>query len=280
MVPAVRPSPPPHPAEFPRPILSAIASALLQYQSGPVVLDPFAGTGGIHHLHRLTPGRYSTVGVEIEPEWAAASPGTIVGDATRLPIASSSIDTVATSPCYGNRMADHHEARDSSYRHTYRHLLGRPLSDGSAAGLHWGNPTYRELHRAAWSEVARVIRPGGLFVLNVKDHRRSGRRMHVASWHATTISSLGFRLVSVRSVRTSGFRFGANLSHPLPERVLVFVHVGTAWHWGRSASRPAVGSASRPAASPTANHVARASSDAWSPTCTTSPAYPGRGSSG
>ena len=69
MVPAVRPSPPPHPAEFPRPILSAIASALLQYQSGPVVLDPFAGTGGIHHLHRLTPGRYSTVGVEIEPEW-------------------------------------------------------------------------------------------------------------------------------------------------------------------------------------------------------------------
>lgn len=234
MVRSVETNPPPHPAEFPKPILAAIAATLSQYQSGPVLLDPFAGTGGIHRLRGIVPNKYETIGVELEPEWAMASPHTIIGDATHLPIASSSIDTVVTSPCYGNRMADHHEAKDGSYRHTYRHLLGRPLSEGSAAGLQWKSPAYKELHQSAWAEVSRVVRPGGLFVLNIKDHRRANQRMHVSAWHAATISSIGFRLVSVQSVTTPGFRFGSNLSRPMPEKVLVFVHLGTAWHWGRT----------------------------------------------
>ena len=70
---------------------------------------------------------------------------TVVGDARALPFADASFHAIATSPCFGNRMADHHEARDPSVRHTYRHRLGRPLSEGSAGALQWG-PAYREFH--------------------------------------------------------------------------------------------------------------------------------------
>lgn len=76
------------------------------------VLDPFAGIGRIHDL----PARMAdTIGVELEPEWAACRSRTIVGDATALPFGDASFDAVITSPCYGNRVSDHHEARDSCY---------------------------------------------------------------------------------------------------------------------------------------------------------------------
>jgi len=215
----------PHPAVYSAKILSAIETTLDHYYSGPVVLDPFAGTGVIHSLRR-----YATIGVELEPEWAEMSSRTIIGDATSMPFANSVIDSIVTSPCNGNRMADHHNAKDDSYRCTYRHCLGRPLSPNSAGGMQWGQD-YRNFHVHAWSEAARVIRPGGLFLLNIKDHRRARKRIHVSAWHAEIIRSLGFRLVSVRSVSTPGFRFGANLNNPFPERLLVFVNLGTAWHW-------------------------------------------------
>jgi SAM-dependent methyltransferase len=215
----------PHPAVYSAEILSAIETTLNHYYSGPVVLDPFAGTGAIHSLRR-----FATIGVELEPEWAEMSSRTIVGDAASLPFANSVIDSIVTSPCNGNRMADHHNAKDGSYRRTYRHYLGRPLSPNSAGGMQWGHD-YRELHIQAWGEAARVIRPGGLILLNIKDHRRAGKRIHASAWHAEIIRSLGFRLVSVRSVSTPEFRFGANLDNLFPERLLVFASLGTAWHW-------------------------------------------------
>jgi tRNA G10 N-methylase Trm11 len=92
------------------------------------VLDPFAGTGRIHELENWT------VGVEIEPEWATMRDGTIVANALNLPFRDASFDAVVTSPTYGNRLADHHDARDSSRRHSYKHDLGRDLhSENSRA---------------------------------------------------------------------------------------------------------------------------------------------------
>lgn len=72
------------------------------------VLDPFAGVGGIHDL---ADDRWNTYGVELEPEWAHQHPRTRVGDATALEWGDDSVDVVATSPCYGNRMADTYDGR-------------------------------------------------------------------------------------------------------------------------------------------------------------------------
>ena len=93
---------PPHPARFNDRILEA-ADQLLGPRLG-WILDPFAGTGRVHELRRS--GRF-TIGVEIEPEWAAMHPRTIVGSALALPFGAETFDAIVTSPTYGNRMADH-----------------------------------------------------------------------------------------------------------------------------------------------------------------------------
>lgn len=51
---------------------------------------------------------------------------TIVGNALYLPFRDRAFDGIVTSPCYGNRMADHHDARDDSKRNTYTHSARHP----------------------------------------------------------------------------------------------------------------------------------------------------------
>lgn len=101
----------PHPAKFSSPILDLIDSIL------PVdarVLDPFAGVGLIHNLCR------QSVAIELEHEWAGDAhstvegmgQATIVANALQLPFRDGSWPWVVTSPTYGNRMADHHDAQE------------------------------------------------------------------------------------------------------------------------------------------------------------------------
>lgn len=224
-----------HPAKFSDAILSEIdvilddlvrSGALVQ---GASILDPFAGIGKVHGLRRIG---FETIGVEIEPEWAEQHPGTLVGDATALEFEDGFFDAVVTSPCYGNRMADSHEARDLckackdrpvhevrdcsmcgglglSKRNTYRHALGRPLSDGSAGGLQWG-ASYRNLHERAWREGVRVVRPGGFLIVNISNHIRDGEEQRVVEWHLNTLLLIGCFLHEVRRVATPRLGFGAN----------------------------------------------------------------------
>ena len=177
-----------------------------------LVLDPFAGTGLIHQVHDRA------IGVEIEPEWAAMHPRTVVGDATCLPFDSQVFDAIATSPCYGNRMADHHDARDGSKRHTYRHYLGRQLHENSAGKLQWG-AAYRDLHERAWAECYRVLVPFGVLILNISDHVRGGERMYVTDWHRRTLTELDFVLIDEIEIATPRLRhgenFGARVDHEL-----------------------------------------------------------------
>lgn len=217
--------PTPHPCPYSATILPVIKRHLDAHSPGPFVLDPFAGIG---RIHRLRP-EYHTVGVEIEPEWASQSAFTLVGDSRnlyRLLLGKPGIPThfhaVATSCTYGNRMADHHEAKDSSKRNTYRHCLGRELNPANSGGMQWG-PQYRILHEQVWREVRSVLVPGGVFVLNVSDHIRKGHVAQVADWHKRYIQSLGFHLVEQEDVETRRQRMGKNGSVRVPfEHVITF----------------------------------------------------------
>jgi len=177
--------------------------------NGVKVLDPFAGTGRIHELRDLAPD-VKTCGVELEPEWANLHPDTIVGNALELPFEDESFDAICTSPTYGNRLADSHNASDPHLRRSYTHDLGRQLSDDNSGAMQWGDE-YRSFHEAAWAEAVRVLRPGGLFLLNIKDHIRGGEIQPVSAWHANHLMHRhGLSLVQAEIVGTPSLRQGAN----------------------------------------------------------------------
>lgn len=210
-----------HPARFSAPIVDAFAEMLTTH-SAPIisVLDPFAGTGRIHELQDKW--GFDTIGVELEPEWAMLDPRTVIGDATSLPFHDNTFDAVVTSPCYGNRFADHHNASDGSVRRSYTHDLGRPLTEGNAGALHWGED-YRYLHFRAWCEAKRVLKRDGVLLLNIKDHIRQGQRQYVAGWHVTTLTRLGFELLYHRDVPVRSMRTGVNRDLRLSaEQIYVF----------------------------------------------------------
>lgn len=200
-----------HPAKFSPEILQVLhgwvhVEAFFQDKrvSRLRILDPFGGTGLIHSL----PG--NTFGIEIEPEWAALHPRTQVGDALALPWRVNSFDAVITSPCYGSRMADSHNAQDSSKRIGYKFALGRMPSEGSSATLQWTNPRYKTFHEAAWAEAVRVLRPSGVFILNCSDHIRDKEVQPVSAWHCGVLERLGLTCFARRDVETRRMRFGQN----------------------------------------------------------------------
>lgn len=204
-----------HPARFNDALIPVFAQAL----SGcTTVCDPFAGTGKVHDLQAYG---YQTIGVEIEPEWALMHPDTHVGNALALPFGDEVFDAIVTSPCYGNRLADSHDARDGSVRRSYTHDLGRKLNDDNAGAMQWGDD-YRSFHRAAWAEAFRVLKPGGRLVVNLKDHIRKGKRQLVAGWHVTELCRMGFALLMHTEVVTRGLRQGVNADLRVPvEQVYV-----------------------------------------------------------
>lgn len=200
-----------HPARFSDDIIHEGFALLMKHGLDPTrakLLDPFAGTGRVHLLRTIN-ARIETVGVEIEPEWAACSPRTLVGTALDLPFEHSTFDAVFTSPVYGNRLADK-DMRDSVGA-TYMKSLGRPASYGSSSHLAWGQ-SYREFHEQAWDEVVRVLKPGGLFLLNCKDHYRDKQVANVTAWHNAVLTGPDGGLVwmDATTVKAPGMRRGAN----------------------------------------------------------------------
>lgn len=215
-----------HPAQFSREILTLVERHHLLPEVG-IVLDPMAGVGNVHKLATAT---RRTVGVEIEPEWAAAHPDTMVGNCLRLPFGRASFDAVFTSPCYGNRLADHHRAADPSVRRSYthdlQHVTGDPerrLHADNSGTLPATRDDYWRFHALAWAEVHRVLRPGGRFVLNVSDFIRRGAVVPVVERHCDLVLLGGFTLVKEFRVTTRRMRYGANNQVRVPtESVVVF----------------------------------------------------------
>lgn len=209
------PPQPRHPAKYSEPILAALqrlvrADAKASHYTGEHgyhVLDPFAGVGRVHQLEDVR-RRIVTLGVEIEPEWADCHRRTICADSLLwLPQTPSRYDAVVTSPTYGNRMADHHEARDGSRRRSYRHDLGRMPTPGSSATLHWG-PDYWAFHALAYRLIYDVLVPGGLFLLNVSDFYARKALVPAVSFHRGAALGAGFdvdgRDVAVPTHRLNG----------------------------------------------------------------------------
>lgn len=202
-----------HPARYPNALIPILAAAVPVDQF-PRVLDPFAGTGRIHQLPN------ETVGIEIEPEWAALHDDTICGSALALPFDSDSFDAIVTSPTYGNRLADAGYSATPDRRHSYTFDLGRKLSNDNSGGMYWG-ARYRTFHEEAWDEANRVLRSGGRFVLNIKDHIKLHERQFVTGWHVTHLmQEYGYSLVWCEDLNTSGLpTVDGNLS--LPEQIFV-----------------------------------------------------------
>jgi len=244
-----------HPAKWSATVLDVLADmveAEHQLLGRKVnVLDPFAGRGRGELAQALAAYgvEHRVWGIELQSEWAGTDALTLVGDATRLkPEWTGMFDIVATSPCYGNRMADKHDAQDRctacdgsgcsvptcagghpddghdhrrcptckghglSWRNTYAHSLrrqGGELIRGSAAGLQWG-AQYRLLHKDAITEMLRVLVPGGLVLVNMKNHVRDGDEQLVVEWWVNELLVRGCKLQEVRPVTTPGNGYGAN----------------------------------------------------------------------
>ena len=192
-----------HPARYSKHVLEALVKETEGFVN---IIDPFAGTGLIH---RLQDHGHETVGVEIEPEWANMHHDTLVGDATDLQFVGDTFDAVVTSPTFGNRMADHHNARDGSVRRTYTHDLGRTLHPNNSGWMQWGE-AYRDLHKLAWAEAYRVVKPGGIMILNSKNHIRAGKEVDVTSWHIGALCKTGFEFVHSYSIHAQGMKAGVH----------------------------------------------------------------------
>lgn len=214
-----------HPATYSKKFLPIFVELLT---GCPNVLDPMAGVGTLGAIRDL--GYNGDIYLnELEPEWAQQAPQDVtrvtVGDARHLPYPDDFFSAICTSPTYGNRMADHHKARDQSRRNTYTHAIGRDLQPGNTGRMQWGEE-YRQTHREIWRECYRVLKPGGRLILNVSDHIRKGRQMDVSEWHVDTLRNIGLIPFGRLEVDTPRNRFGANRNIRVEtENIYVFIKV-------------------------------------------------------
>lgn len=199
---------PNHPAKYTDVLLGVFVRMLAGCQR---VLDPFGGTGKIFLLNRWYP-EMEIQAIELEPEWAAINPRTTIGNALALPFQAGYFDAVCTSPTYGNDMAiESNKEKWITEWKTFRYadMLGRKLNPDNSGKLKWGEK-YRQFHIRAWQEATRVLQPGGVFVLNIKNHIRNGQEQFVTEWHIETILQLGYRLIEQQRVKTPSMRYGQN----------------------------------------------------------------------
>lgn len=198
-----------HPAAYSEEVLADIAALLDEHTFGMGIvklLDPMAGEGRIHDLADHTDTALAITATDIW-HWPEGE-GVTVADAADLPYATGTFDAIATSPPYGNRMADR-LSTDGDHRVTYADRRGKDAAAGDTSGMQWGRE-YRSAMTRIWQEARRVLLPGGLLIVNCKDHIRDGRTMPVTQWHLTTLQWIGLSVVGFRSHAAPGVQGLAN----------------------------------------------------------------------
>lgn len=198
-----------HPAKYTNSFIPIFAEKLRDSKN---VIDIFAGTCKISKIKEYG-YRGKIYCNELEKEWVEQGLGYVDAittlDAEFLPYKDGFFDAICTSPTYGNRMADHHNAKDGSRRNTYTHTIGRDLTEGNTGKMQWGTE-YKQKHISIWKEAYRILKVGGILILNVSDHIRKGEVINVSEWHKDTLISLGFNLQEEIKVETPRLRYGAN----------------------------------------------------------------------
>lgn len=201
-----------HPAKYNDKFIPIFETIL---QDCNLILDPFAGTGKLKDMIHSS----EIICLEIEPEWA----NDIIGNVLYLPFKNESFDAICTSPTYGNRMADKFVDANKKYkRKTYTYYLGRRLSKDNSGQMQWGR-SYKKFHEEAWKECVRVLKPGGIFCLNIKDHIRNKKRQYVTKWHIATLESMGLKKIEHYKIETNGLTYGENLQRVTYESIVHFV---------------------------------------------------------
>lgn len=133
-----------HPAKYTDKFIPIFAEMLVGRQK---VLDPMAGTGkiGLIKDYGFEGAVYAN---DLEFEWVVQAKENkcdvfSMYDAGAMRYEDGEFDGICTSPTYGNRMADHHNAKDSSKRNTYTHAIGRKLHEENTGKMQWGE-TYKK----------------------------------------------------------------------------------------------------------------------------------------
>ena len=202
---------PKHPAKFSDALLPVLARALAGCRH---VIDPFGGVGKLGAIK--THGYGGAVYVnEIEPEWAEQAKGNgadyvTVADARQLPYRSNAFDAICVSPVYGNKLSEHCEWKPDRKCITYKSYLGRSLHERNAGRYYFWEREYADIHWPAWIDAVRVLRPGGLFVLNASRFIRLGVEQDVTGWHVGVLEQLGLQVIERHQVETPRQRFGKN----------------------------------------------------------------------
>ena len=59
-------------------------------------------------------------------------------------------------------------------------------------------------------KFGKVLKKGGIFIVNVSDHIRAGQVVPVVEWHRDVLIDMGMKLVEEKKVNTPRMGFGAN----------------------------------------------------------------------
>jgi DNA modification methylase len=176
-----------------------------------IILDPFAGTGKIALIKDLG-FKGKIICNDLEPEYATLKQYPVDKwhhkDAAILSF-DNALDAIVTSPTYGNRMADSHNAKDNSKRITYTHQLGRKLNSENTGAMQWGN-NYKQKHIRCYNNFWSILKVGGKLIINISDHIRKGEVIPVAEWTKNTLLTIGFNLVKTYEIPVKRMKFGQN----------------------------------------------------------------------
>lgn len=252
--------------------LNQLLALLQTMPAGQLVLDPMAGTGS--SLIYTDYGSPVICG-ELEPHWAAvcrANHQTMAvlrlfsastpalccqWNAARLPLVSNSVPNIVFSPPYWDMLSDWHITSNNLQaggHETYGIAYG--LNPANIGNVHIYEDYLRAM-AAVYRECYRVLQPGGLMALILKDRIHKQRRVPIVNDTTTLAVALGFSLIGHidRQVTNSYHRNVYQQKFPNApvvdnEPMLIFTKLKAIKHPGPSLTKIALIQAPKPDSAP------------------------------